>query len=100
MSDFEYTEDVSTKDQVTEPPRFKVLLLNDDYTTFEFVKYILKSIFKKSDLDAEAITMHVHKNGYGICGMYSKEVAETKIMQVHQKSESAGYPLQCIMEEA
>ena len=99
MSDFDYREEIDIADQVTEPPRFKVILLNDDYTTFEFVKLILITIFRKSDVEAEKITMHVHKNGYGICGIYSKEIAETKILQVQQKSEEAGYPLQCIMEE-
>jgi ATP-dependent Clp protease adaptor protein ClpS len=99
MGDFDYREDVSTEDQVTEPPQFRVILLNDDYTTFEFVKYILKTVFRKSDSEAEIITMHVHKNGYGVCGIYTKEIAETKIQQVQLKSEEAGYPLQCIMEE-
>jgi len=100
MGDFDYSEDVGIEDQVTEPPRFKVILLNDDYTTFEFVKYILITVFRKTDTDAETITMHVHKNGFGICGMYSREIAETKIQQVQLISEEAGYPLQCIMEEA
>lgn len=76
-----------------------MVLLNDDYTTFEFVIYILKSVFKKADLEAQAITLAVHKKGRGVCGTYSREIAETKIALVHQKSEEAGYPLRCVMEE-
>lgn len=99
MSDFEYESGVDIEDVITEPPRYKVVILNDDYSTFDFVIYILKTVFRKNDAEAKTITLNVHKQGRGICGYYSKEIAETKVLQVQLKGEEAGYPLKCIMEE-
>lgn len=99
MSDFLPEEELLIEEQTVEPPQYKVILINDDYTTFEFVISILKTVFNKSDPDARRITYDVHKHGYGVCGIFSREIAETKVATVQQLSEAAGYPLRCIMEE-
>lgn len=99
MSDSRYDEQVQLEEHTKEPPKYKVILLNDDYTTFDFVINILVVVFRKPHIEAVRITMDVHKRGYGLCGVYTKEIAETKVATVHQMSESAGYPLRCVMEE-
>ncbi|MBN1412982.1 MAG: ATP-dependent Clp protease adaptor ClpS [Spirochaetales bacterium] len=99
MSDFGIQEETKIEDEVAEPPRYKVILHNDDYTTFEFVIYILKIVFLKPAKEAERITRDVHKRGYGVCGIYTCEIAETKVLTVHQLSEEAGFPLRCTMEK-
>jgi ATP-dependent Clp protease adaptor protein ClpS len=99
MGDYFPEEELQTEEQTKEPPQYKVILMNDDYTTFEFVITILITVFNKSEADAVRITFDVHKRGYGLCGIYPREIAETKVMTVQQLSESAGYPLRCIMEE-
>jgi ATP-dependent Clp protease adaptor protein ClpS len=97
--DQDLQHEIQIEEETKEPPQYKVILLNDDYTTFEFVITILMTVFSKPEVEAIRITFDVHKRGYGVCGMYSREIAETKVMTVQQLSESAGYPLQCIMEE-
>ena len=82
-----------------EPRRYKVFLLNDNYTTMEFVVEILRDIFRKSNMDATRIMLHVHRNGKGLAGVYSKEIAETKIQQVHSRAREAGFPMKCGMEK-
>lgn len=89
-----------TFQQTDEPPQFVVYLLNDDYTTFDFVVKVLVSIFKKTIEDAIRITNDVHHNGRGACGIYTRQIAETKIAMVEDASQQAGFPLRCIMEEA
>ncbi len=82
-----------------EPPRsYKVILLNDDYTTMEFVVDILMDIFHHPPEKAEAIMLSVHKSGRGVAGIYDKEVAETKVYQTVERARDAGFPLQCLME--
>ena len=81
------------------PKKYKVILLNDDYTSMEFVIDILMSIFHKSFTEAEAIMLEIHKKDKGICGIYTHEIAETKVMQVHKKARDNGFPLRAIMEE-
>ena len=81
------------------PKEYKVLLLNDDYSTMDFVIDVLMSIFHKSHTDAQSIMLEVHTKGKGLCGIYTYEVAETKIMQVHKKARSNGFPLKAVMEE-
>ncbi len=82
-----------------EPPRsYKVILLNDDYTTMEFVVEILIDIFHHSPEKAEAIMLSVHKSGRGVAGIYDKEVAETKVYQTIERARAEGFPLQCLME--
>ena len=83
-----------------EPTLFKVVLLNDDYSTMEFVVQILEGVFQKSPAEAYQIMMHVHVNGRGIAGVYPWEVAETKVDTVIGLARNAGYPLRAITEEA
>jgi ATP-dependent Clp protease adaptor protein ClpS len=90
---------VKTKPVTQKPPMYKVLLLNDDYTPMEFVVHILQSIFNKNMQEATEIMMHVHKKGVGLCGVYTREVAETKVGQVLEAARQAEHPLQCTMEK-
>jgi ATP-dependent Clp protease adaptor protein ClpS len=83
-----------------EPRLFSVILLNDDYTTMEFVMQILETLFQKSPAEAYRIMMHVHRNGRGLAGVYPWEVAETKVEQVAALSREAGYPLRATIEDA
>ena len=101
MSDIEIDERLKTKTRykVKPPQSYKVLLHNDNYTTMEFVVYILETVFKKSLAEATQIMIHVHQNGVGVCGSYSFEVAETKVESVHGLAEQFEYPLQATMEE-
>ncbi len=92
--------DLDAELAVREPRRFKVLLHNDDYTSMEFVVDVLRSVFRKTQEQATAIMIAVHEKGLGTCGVYTEEVAETKVIQVHEKARAAGFPLRCSMEEA
>ncbi|MFO1464130.1 MAG: ATP-dependent Clp protease adapter ClpS [bacterium] len=89
-----------TKPKVQRPAMYKVLLLNDDYTTMEFVVEILQKFFQKSLEEATRIMLHVHYKGKGVCGIYPREIAETKVSQVIDYSRKHEFPLQCTMEEA
>ncbi|MFA5623798.1 MAG: ATP-dependent Clp protease adaptor ClpS [Bradymonadales bacterium] len=80
--------------------KFKVILHNDDYTTFEFVIAILIDIFSKNLDEAQKITNHVHHNGHGVAGVYPKEIADTKVAQVHRVAEAAGFPLRATVAPA
>jgi ATP-dependent Clp protease adaptor protein ClpS len=93
---------VATKERTRtkKPPMYKVLLHNDDYTTKEFVVMILQAIFHKGEAEAVRIMMHVHNNGIGVAGVYTYEVAETKIAKTTQLAQSYEYPLQCSLEPA
>ena len=82
------------------PPMFKVILLNDDYTPMEFVVQILEYFFGMSREKATQVMLHVHTRGKGICGVYTHEIAETKVAQVNEFSRSHQHPLLCVMEEA
>ncbi len=81
------------------PSRYRVLLLNDDYTPMEFVVEILERIFNKTHQEAVQIMLHVHQNGVGLCGVYTYEVAETKVAQVLDHAKRNQHPLQCTMEK-
>jgi ATP-dependent Clp protease adaptor protein ClpS len=87
-----------TKPQTQKPSLYKVLLLNDDFTTQEFVVYVLELVFNKSGEEAVKIMRHVHQTGIGVCGVYTFEVAETKVMHVMDLAKENGHPLQCRME--
>jgi ATP-dependent Clp protease adaptor protein ClpS len=103
MTDYnsETEGDVSTETQedVTEPSMYRVLLLNDDYTTMEFVVEILMLVFSKSIEEATRIMLNVHRIGIGLCGVYTYEVAETKVETVHALAKEVGFPLKCSMEK-
>ena len=88
-----------TKPQTKRPNLYRVLLLNDDYTPMEFVVHVLERFFNKSREDATRIMLHVHQKGVGICGVYTYEVAETKVAQVMDFSRQHQHPLQCTMEK-
>jgi len=89
-----------TERKLQKPRMYKVLLHNDDYTTMEFVVYVLQGVFHRSETDAVQIMLHVHKNGIGVAGVYTREVAEARITQVDALARSHEYPLRCSMEEA
>lgn len=86
-------------DTVAEPPMYKVLLLNDDYTTMDFVVEVLVHVFHKSVTQAMEIMLSVHRNGVGLCGVYTHEVAETKVLTVETLARENGFPLRCTMEK-
>ncbi len=87
-----------TKQELEEPPKYKVLLHNDDYTTMDFVVEILEQVFHKSPAEATSIMLSVHHNGIGVCGLYPKEIAETKVEEVHRRARTAGFPLRASVE--
>jgi ATP-dependent Clp protease adaptor protein ClpS len=87
------------KPKVKKPSMYRVLLLNDDYTPMEFVVYVLERFFNKSREQATAIMLHVHQHGVGVCGVFSYEVAETKVAQVLDLARRNEHPLQCTMEK-
>jgi ATP-dependent Clp protease adaptor protein ClpS len=88
-----------TRPKTKKPSLYKVLLLNDDFTPMEFVVLVLQRFFNKGHEDATRIMLHVHHKGVGICGVYTYEVAETKVTQVMDFSRQHGHPLQCTMEK-
>lgn len=87
------------KEKTKKPNLYKVLLLNDDYTPMEFVVHILERFFNKSRQEAERIMLHVHHRGVGVCGVFTYEVAETKVTQVMLFATEHQHPLQCTMEK-
>ena len=82
------------------PPLYKVLVLNDDYTPMEFVVYILEVFFGMNREKATQVMLHVHTRGVGVCGVYTHDIAETKVAQVTQCAQENQHPLKCTMEEA
>jgi ATP-dependent Clp protease adaptor protein ClpS len=88
------------KPKLHRPPLFKVLLLNDDYTPMEFVVQVLESFFGMNREKATQIMLHVHTRGRGVCGVFTKDIAETKVAQVNDFARSHQHPLLCTMEEA
>jgi len=88
-----------TRVRTKKPSLYRVLLLNDDYTPMEFVVYILERYFNRSREQATRIMLHVHQKGVGLCGVYTYEVAETKVAQVLDLARRHEHPLQCVMEK-
>ncbi len=93
--EYETTEDLDLK----KPKMYRVLLLNDDFTSMEFVISTLSDIFHKSEEDAYEIMLHIHNKGSGVCGIYTHEIAETKVAQVLSLAKKSEFPLRAIMEE-
>ena len=91
--------EVATREKLARTPRWRVVLLNDDYTTMDFVVQVLEGLFHHSPAEAVQIMMKVHREGRGVAGVFPHEVAETKVLAVHQMARSAGYPLRAQMEE-
>jgi ATP-dependent Clp protease adaptor protein ClpS len=85
-------------EQTRRPPLFKVLLHNDDYTTMEFVIWLLQTVFHHDETTATQIMLHVHKNGIGVAGVYPHEVAETRVARVESLARAHEYPLRCTLE--
>ncbi|MDJ0946936.1 MAG: ATP-dependent Clp protease adapter ClpS [Kiloniellales bacterium] len=90
---------VESKPRTKKPSMYKVLMLNDDYTPMEFVVHVLEQFFCKNREEATQIMLHVHRRGVGICGVYTYEVAETKVTQVVDYARRHQHPLQCTLEK-
>lgn len=91
--------DADTDQQIREPKLYRVVLLNDDYTTMDFVVEVLVTIFHKPVAEAVRIMMEVHRRGKGTCGVFTYDIAATKISLVHQVAQKREFPLRCSMEE-
>ena len=104
MGDYhpDYREELEQKveEDLELPPQFKVLLHNDDYTTMDFVVMVLETVFHKSAEEATLIMLNVHEQGVGVAGVYPRDVAETKVILVHDLARKNEYPLKCSMEKA
>lgn len=87
------------KPKVRRPPLYKVILLNDDYTPMDFVVHVLQQFFGMSHDKATQIMLHVHTRGIGVCGIFTRDIAETKVVQVNQFSREHQHPLKCTMEK-
>ena len=90
---------VKSKPKTKKPAMYKVLMLNDDYTPMEFVVHVLERVFAKNRQDAMRIMLHVHRRGVGLCGVYTYEVAETKVTQAVDFARRHQHPLQCTLEK-
>jgi len=90
---------VLIKTKTAKPSMYKVMLLNDDFTPMDFVVYILEKYFNKDNQEATEIMMNVHNNGIGLCGIYTYEIAETKVTLVVDDARRREHPLQCVMEK-
>lgn len=89
-----------TRPKTKKPSMYRVILMNDDYTPMEFVVMILMGIFQKSQEEATQVMLNVHQNGIGVCGVYTFEVAETKVAQVLDAAKRGQHPLKCTLEKA
>lgn len=95
----EYEIELEDELELEEPKKYKVFLLNDDYSTMDFVIDILLKIFRKSLEEAEKIMLNIHNNGKEVCGIYTYEIAATKVAQVKSLAREKGFPLKAVMEE-
>jgi len=93
-------QEIKEEIEIKEPRRFKVILLNDDFSSMDFVVEVLMDIFHKNFDEALNIMLSVHKQGKGVCGIYPFEIAETKVMQVRKAAKKNGFPLRAVIEEA
>jgi len=91
--------EVKTRQELKAPAMYKVFLLNDDYTTMDFVVQVLETVFHKPPAEAVQIMLHVHKSGKGLCGVYTRDIAETKVVAVHGLAREEGFPLMCSLEK-
>jgi ATP-dependent Clp protease adaptor protein ClpS len=92
--------DVVSRNKTKQPPLYRVLILNDDFTPMEFVVHVLQKFFHKEFSEANQIMLSVHTQGRGLCGIYTSEIAETKVHQVNQHAKQCQHPLKCVMERA
>lgn len=107
MADDDFIEDgdselalAEAEPETKQPPLYKVVLLNDDYTPMEFVVHVLETFFNMNREKATQVMLHVHTRGVGVCGVFTREIAETKVHQVNEYSRQSQHPLMCSMEEA
>lgn len=98
-TDFEGWVLADEETRVKEPPLYKVIMHNDDYTSMEFVVLLLEKVFHKSTAEATRIMLNIHQQGMGIAGVYHKEIAETKVAIVHDLAQKNEYPLKCSIEK-
>jgi len=100
FEDFDSGVITESEKEVKHPAMYRVLLHNDDYTTMEFVVQVLQGVFHKTPADATQIMLHIHRSGIGVAGVYTHEVAETKVAVVEAMARQNEFPLKCTMEEA
>ena len=93
--EFELEEQI----EIEEPKKYKVLLLNDDYSTMDFVIEVLSKVFRKTEKESTNIMLNIHNNGKDVCGVYTHEISATKLAQVQTMAKNQGFPLKAIMEE-
>jgi ATP-dependent Clp protease adaptor protein ClpS len=100
-NEIKLSEDLEEKvrQETKEPSLYRVILLNDNYTTMDFVIRVLETVFNKPPAEATQIMLSVHKKGTGLCGVYTREIAEMKVITVHDLASQSGFPLKCIMEK-
>ncbi len=91
---------VDQEQKTKEPPLFKVVLLNDDFTPQDFVVTLLQEIFAMPVVQATSVMLQIHRQGAGVCGVYTREIAEIKATQVHASARKHEYPLRCIIQES
>lgn len=92
--------DVDAGQEIREPKMYRVLLHNDDYTTMDFVIEVLVSVFHKPAAEATRIMLDVHKKGIGVCGVYTYDIAQSRVAQVHRLARKSEFPLKCSIDEA
>ncbi|RXJ56282.1 ATP-dependent Clp protease adapter ClpS [Candidatus Marinarcus aquaticus] len=95
----EFEIELDSEIQLQEPKKYKVFLLNDDYSTMDFVVDVLTKVFRKTADEATVIMLNIHNNGREVCGIYTYEIAATKVAQVKNMARSKGFPLKAVMEE-
>jgi len=99
MSERKGSTATKDRDKVQEPPLYKVLLHNDDYTSMEFVISVLEKVFRKSTSEATRVMLNVHQEGVGVAGIYTREICETKVVIVRDLARKSEYPLRCSIEQ-
>lgn len=99
MLENEFEQELNEDIELLQPKKYKVMLLNDDYTSMEFVVSVLTDIFHKNEEQAYAIMLRIHESGSGLCGVYTHEIAETKVAQVLSGAKQSKFPLRAVMEE-
>ncbi|HMV65802.1 MAG TPA: ATP-dependent Clp protease adapter ClpS [Myxococcota bacterium] len=92
-------DEVLTRTRVEKPPRYKVLIFNDDYTSMEFVVHVLITVFRHTSAGATRLMLQIHRSGVGVAGVYTREIAEARVEQTLSLARDSGHPLQCTMEQ-
>ena len=98
--DRDLQDELATREEVVTPKLYRVLMHNDHYTTMDFVVDVLINVFRKTETEAYQIMMEIHSSGVGMCGVFTLDIAKTKIAEVHRRAREKGHPLRCSYEEA